>query len=106
MKAAASISVRLIVSFDIRPSVDTYYRFPAEYAIEMAGVHLRSMDQMYWRENKPSLEENMASLEVHMQATKEAMSTLPAITLKGDTVNPHVLTLQSVITAQHSRLSR
>jgi hypothetical protein len=36
----------------------------------------------------------MAALEVHMLATKEAMSTLPAIAMKGDIINPHILTLQ------------
>lgn len=53
------------------------------------------MDQMYWRENKPMLEENLAALEQHMAATSDSMAALPSFDIEpGEQANPHILTLQ------------
>lgn len=65
--------------------------------MEMAGVHLRAMDKMYWRESKALLEENLEALEVHMLETRSAIAKLPSI-LPDPTgaINPHKVTLRMV----------
>ena len=71
----------------------------------MAGVHLKAMDLMYWRENKPSLEENMLALEASMAATVEAMSRLPDLSENGP-LNPHHVTLKLVYSCHAIILNR
>lgn len=79
--------------------------FLADLAIEMAGVHLNAMELLYWRENKPSLEENTIALEASMAATAEAMSSLPDISGAAPS-NPHHVTLHMVYSCHKIILNR
>ena len=52
----------------------------AERSTEMAGVHLRAMDELFWRESKGNYQENCTALQRHMDSSLAAMGVLPPIT--------------------------
>jgi len=66
----------------------------ARAALDMAGIHLKSMERLHWGENQTSTIEHSRNLETSMAETRAAMALLPNTdTALSQGLVPHVITL-------------
>lgn len=73
-----------------------YHLLPtiARAALDMAGIHLRSMERLHWGETQTSTIEHSRNLETSMAETRAAMAVLPNLdTALAQGLVPHAITL-------------
>lgn len=67
----------------------------ARASLEMAGVHLVSMERLHWGETQTSMIEHSRNLETSMAETRTAMASLPtADAAVTQSLIPHAITLK------------